>query len=201
MCEPATIAVLAGAAISAAGTAYTTSEQKKGVKRQVDARNDAAEAEIGRQEQFSKQAQESFADTLDATGADAEARRRAEAEARRTDNANNTISTAFDAPLSQSANPIVAATLNQKIGEKHAQTQNHNALKARQASFGDALFGGSQRINTGAQQLGLINGKSAGSARLLGLEQQAAGQQRGSSGIGDLLTGAGQVGLAAGTRV
>lgn len=195
MCDPLTIGSLA---LSAAGTAYNTNQQAKNAARAVNARNEAAQVELARQQQYQDEAGATFADTLGIFGPADQRQGTVRAEGRRVAASDAALSAAkeYKAPVSGSAPKIVSDTYERKGADARTEARDAAARGARLQAPGDLMFNNRVGLNAGARGLGTVNDFSGRSAALLPFEQQAAAQnsQKAIGPFGDILKLAGSAG-------
>lgn len=192
MCNPVAIA---GAALSAAGTIYNSRQAAQNQARAINASNAATVAEMGRQQGFQREADESFAQTLGMTNAQATAEQRQRGEQNRNELAARIAPNIdFTEALPQSTPQVVRSNIAAASANQSAESDARARALAALQSYGDGSFGQMLNIGRGANQMRDINAASAGSAALLPLDRQAAARnaQKAPSMFGDVLGLAGQ---------
>lgn len=199
MCDVAT----AGVAISALGALYANREQAQYQKRTERAANDQALAELERQKGIQDSAASAFEGTVNKVGAQQGAAPETIAQSVEQIIGRQEHVPTFNAaaPVSGSANRVVADTIADRSAQEQRRVQDASAARARLSAYDDVFNKGSIALLEGADSLRLSQTASQGSLGLLPSAQQAAvtGVKR-PSGLGDILSGAGQVGVAAGSR-
>lgn len=189
-----------GLALSLGGTVLGGMEQSKNTKRMVQARNDAAEAEMIRQRAFQDEAGSTFADTLGTFQPQRQAEALEQSQQKRTQQIQDRpLSDAGSVPLAGSAPSVVRENLASTFGEANTRARNDATRLGRLSGYDDFLFGNNINLSRSGGRLGEISSFARGSAGLLPVEQQAAANNayRAPSGFADLLQLAGTgVGLA-----
>lgn len=188
MCD---LALAAGLALSAAGAGVNSMESNSNERRQIEARNSAAEAEMLRQRRFADESQGTFRRSVDEQGPGADATRRTEAQGTRREfmAANAAPATNTGAPIAASAPPVVQSEIGRKVGQAIKGAARGGDRLANLSGYDDAALGGRFAMARANSELADTSSKAAGSAALLPLDLAAAenNSYREPSGIGDLL--------------
>jgi hypothetical protein len=194
MCNPVAVAV-AGTALTTAGTMYNNRQAAQNQARGINAANAATVAEMGRQQGFQREADESFARTLGMTNSQATAQQRQRGEQNRNELAARIApSVDFTEALPNSTPQVIRSNVAASSAGTAAESEARARALAALQSHGDGTFGQMLNIGRGANQMRDINATSTGSASLLGLDRQAAARnaQKAPSMFGDVLGMAGQ---------
>lgn len=174
MCHPAAI-MIAGMAMSAAGSAYSSKQQSKNVARMVGARNAATASNFARQDAFQREAEGQFGDVLAKFKPGQQRVKEAQAGQRRAKVAADSTSTGGRyGPVSGSAPAIVKGEIGRKVGQANAKAGAQAGRGAKIAALGDLNFGNVVDLGRSRGKIGQTGSFSAGTANLLPLEQSAA---------------------------
>lgn len=194
MCSPT---ILASMAVSAVGQAYNARQMGKNQQRMQQARNEAALAEMSRQEGYQDEASGYFDESLgnwDETKQDAGL---ADVERQRDTQIQEAIGAANQfAPTTGSAPDVVNTEIARKVNDAMKSGKKYAQGLARMGAFGDQQFGNNLFMAQQGGKLGEISTTANRSAELLPLEQQVAANNayKQPNMFGDLLTMAGSAG-------
>lgn len=199
MCNPALIAIGVGTAASLAGNTLQAREQAKFRREANEANEAAALEEMRRQQAFQQEAGQTFADTLGAFEQPAQAEALDAEAAHREQRFQANEGVPQSANISTSAPRVVKAEIAKRMAEALERGRQQAAAQAKIGARGDVAFGNQLALQQGGQNLGDLSSISRGSLGLLPAEQQARiNSLDGPSGIGDLIAGAGSIGVNAG---
>ena len=202
MCEPT---IIAGMALNAAGTMYNNRQIAKNQTAMQRARNEAAAAELSRQEGYQNEATGYFDDSLANWRKENQDAEIANVERSRTEKIEEQLGPANEyAPTSGSAPSVVNTEIARKVNDAMKAGKKYGQGLARLGAFGDQQF--NNRLFMGQQggKLGEVSTTAGRSANLLPLEQRVAASnaQRSPNMFGDLLkragTGASMYGMTGG---
>lgn len=192
MCNPTLIA----AGISLAGTAYAARQQRQHQERAVEASEDAALAELDRQRGFQEESGQQFANTLSRFSEPAQLAALEESAGQRQQALESNLEEGFDVPLSGSTPEVVRSEIAKRMSDAVGQGRQQAKSLAKIGARGDVGIGNQVSLARGGQNLGDIAGFSRGSLGLLPADQRSAvNNVPQPSGIGDLIAGAGRLGL------
>ena len=191
MCEPT---IIAGMALSAAGTMYNQNQQQKNMSRGITAKNAAAEAEMIRQEGFQDEASAAFKDSQgvhDKSKQDFELEQQKQQRGAKIEKALATPNEY--APVKGSAPSVVKGEIARKINDAFKSGKKTASALGNMGAWGDQQFNNRVALSRHGGQIGEIANNARSSASLLPLEQQAAYQnaQKAPGMFGDLLKAAG----------
>lgn len=174
MCDPVSIGLsLAGAAASAAGQVISSSEANANASRAAKARNNAALAEVARQERFQQQAAPIQNTLVEEMSADKQKQNLTEAQTSRAGSAGGAVSSSDYAPSAGSTS-MVGSEISRQMAKAVRDAKNTGAAQGRFAAYGDAGQKAGLAFDAGNSRLEAVNNASRGSARLLPIDQAAA---------------------------
>ncbi len=202
MCDPTSL-MIGSMLVSAAGAGINSYESGQNQRRQIEARNAAAEAEAIRQRGFQDESQRTFQSSVAEQGPSAEAQRRGQGQESRREfmaAGSSAPQMTTGAPIAASAPPIVGSEIARKVAQAVGSANRGNVALANLTGYDDAMLGGRFAMARSNSQLADTGSKAAGSASLLPLELRAAENNayRDPSGLGDLLGIVGKAGTFAG---
>ena len=213
MCEPTTI-MMAGMALSAAGTMYNNNTQKKTVKAQMAAKNDALAAsnilrtaELERQDAMGQQATDRFDENLNTRTVDTQQQRLDDEKMRLETLYNENIpqQSANDAMITgqQNAGKNFDAAQAKSLADTSADTRRRLNALARLQSYGGQNKQNQYDNASTNRGIDTINNFRRGSMSAANLGRQAIINNPtqvtpGSTTLGDIMMGAGQAATFAG---
>lgn len=185
MCEPMTIAALGALAVGA-GMQYKAKKDRQADMRKVQRR------ETERQDKFYQEAATEQAQNRDSYSRENVEQKMADAAGEREAQyalAEAVAPRANEAPVgSQGGNQVIADAFSRALTDAKAQSDQQGTLRARLASFGDALGEKAIENNRRTGKIGMIGSLSQGSANVMPLElQHQATRERSMETIGGLL--------------
>lgn len=195
MCDPVTIGAVA---LSAAGAGVNAYETNQNQSRMIDARNNATQAELGRQKGFQAKSNEIFGKSVDGFAPTTQAANLADNQ--------QTVASSFqgNAPTAQTvgsitsgtAPAVVGAAETKKIGDILGLGTASNTARGNLAGYSQNQFNNKINLNDTNRNLDLNTDLSKTSAGVGKLEQDANYKNafRPNSGVGDILQLGGQLG-------
>lgn len=201
MCDPVT---LASAAVGIGGGLVNAYEQNSSLSSAINARNAATTKELDRQKVYREQSQGEFSDTLDDFSADAQEKKLADTK--------QSVSDAFleNAPSKESttgfstsnAPKVVKQSENKKLADVFQFGKDQTTALGNVAGWDQRYFDNSLNLNQSGRNLDITSDLARTSATVGGLEQDAAYKNalKPKSGLGDIMSFAGQVGAYGGQK-
>ncbi len=195
MCDPMTIGSLA---VGAAGSGVNAYETNRTQKAMTNARNAATAAELERQRAFQATSGAEFDKAVGNFSADNQAQRLTNEQTRVGDAFQQNAPTAeMVGSIGTTGAPrVVQAEETRTLGDSFTKGAQRNQNAAKLAGWDQRAFGNKLDLNQSGRNIDLTSDFAKTSAAVGGLEQNAAYKNafRPNSGIGDLLSFAGQVG-------
>lgn len=200
--EIAAIASVLGSAAAAGGTYISGQEASKNATAVADARNRELQATLGRTKQLAKDSRNIYKQREDEIQPEAMAASQADATADRTATLEGAIpdSAPEAVPLSGSAPAVVKSEIAQKMLEATGEAKSQARALGKVGGYGDTWFKEGLATNDTDRRLGIPQNFIQNEMALLPYSQDFAefGAYRPSSGIGEIMQGAGNVIASAG---
>lgn len=195
MCDPVT---LGSAAVGAAGSLISANEAQSSARAQADARNRATMAEVERQKAYGEQSRGEFDKSMTAFAPGAQEASRAAATSGIGDILTNQAPTAAQVGgiTTGNAPAVVGATENARLGDVFKRAAQNNANLATLKGYDQSQFNTNLQLGQQGRNIDTIGDFSKVSSGVSKTEQDAAfnNAKKPSSGIGELLSFAGNVG-------
>lgn len=195
MCDPVT---LGSAAVGAAGSLISSNEAQSSARAQADARNRATMAEVERQKAYGDQSRGEFDKSMTAFAPGAQDTSRAAATSGIGDILTGQAPTAAQVGGITTANApaVVGATETARLGDVFKRAAQNNTNLATLKGYDQNQFNTNLQIGQQGRNIDTIGDFSKVSSGVSKTEQDAAfnNAKKPSSGIGELLSFAGNVG-------
>jgi hypothetical protein len=189
MCDPMSIAA---AALTVAGTGA----QAIGSSKASRAQSNVAAAETARQERFRREQAALFEQSQAGQTREAQDQKLNEATERRTNALQGAVTqgSAADVPLAGNEASVVADTISRRLAGSAQTARDEGGRLGALGAFKDLNFGNAISLGRSGQQQGMLGGFSRGSADLVPMEMDIAGQRgQGWQSFGRLLSGVGSL--------
>jgi hypothetical protein len=174
MCDPLTITAVSMAA-SGAGTYLQSREQNKNMKRMQNAKNQAYQEGIDRQNEYAAQTTQAFNENLQNQGADSFTDQLADNSTKRLQAfRDNTVNESDDYSFLTSTPKNVKLYADKTLGEAASETDRDNTNLALLSGYGDTQFGQNLSGNQFRRAFGNVADKAGRDARLVNLDMSAA---------------------------
>lgn len=180
-----------------AGTVVQAREQNANMKRAVNARNEAHEAEQIRQRQFQEESGNQFDSAVNRFAPGEQQRQMGEVRGQRTEALTSAIpetaAGGAGVSLQGSAPKVVGGEIARAMQSANAASRGNAQRLGALGAYGDGIFNDRMALNRTGQNIGTIGNFSGRSAGLLPFEANvaAANSQKPSSGFGEMLQLAG----------
>lgn len=193
--------ILGGAAVSAAGSAFSNADAEAIARDQAKARNLVLSQTLLKNDKIANDARSAFDANQQTYNAPAVADRQANAEADRMADAESTVALPEALPTTADSPDIVNQEVAKRLAAEVAKGKQKAAAAAKLGSFGDQWFQAGLGTAQAAREVDTQSGMAAGNLGLLSPLQDLAELKatRSRSPIGAILQGVGStIGSAAG---